>query len=180
MYSDSKIQTFEYAIYKMIEWFKQVVSPKEEDWKYHFSRLASLKLLFFISALKTDADPNSDMLDIFDNFCAMQYGPVEVDIYSAIVAQKTKFYSFGNRELTIKAETVFGTMDRENKTRVDRAISKLREINPKLISCQSSQLVNITHKWDAWQIAMATAQLYGKGSEPMSKESIRLSTPFYE
>ncbi|MBQ4419395.1 MAG: hypothetical protein II870_07130, partial [Synergistaceae bacterium] len=43
-----------------------------------------------------------DLLDIFDNFYAMQNGPVESDIYNAITSDQLTYYSFINFSLEIK------------------------------------------------------------------------------
>jgi len=176
----TKILLFEYAIHRLIEWYKSVCPNHKDTLPSHFSRLASLKLLFLVSAVKDSENNNSDLLDVFDNFCAMQYGPVEVDVYTAIVMRETSNYTFGNRTLTIKTETPnFSQLDNECTRRVDKAIAVIRNINPRLILNTPFQLVEITHKWYAWQSAMDTAEWFGKASEPMSTESIRNSNPFY-
>ena len=95
-----KILLFEYLVYRLIEWYQKVVSDQKYIQK-HFSRLTALKLLFFVSTIKDGENENSDLLDIFNNFCAMQYGPVESDIYAAIVKEKTRLYKFGVHELVI-------------------------------------------------------------------------------
>lgn len=174
--NSSKILLFEYAIYKLIEWRKEVLP--EDDIKNFFTRLASLKLLFILSATK-DLQGN-DLLGVFDNYCAMQYGPVEVDIYAAIVYKKTSFFDFGNYAIIQKATPDFSDLSIQLKDQVDRGISILKSLNPRLISLRASQLVNITHKWAAWRMAIGTAELLGRGSEKMSVESIRNSLPFYE
>ena len=95
---DDKILLFEYLVYRLIEWYKDVVSDSHYINK-HFSRLTALKLLFFVSTIKDTENGNKDLLDVFNKFYAMQYGPVEIDIYTAIVEGKTKLYTFGVHEL---------------------------------------------------------------------------------
>lgn len=176
----SKILLFEYTIHQLIEWYKEVCPDADRLLCSHFSRLASLKLLFLVATVQDKRTHSGDLLDIFDNFCAMQYGPVEVDVYSAIVRKETSYYNFGNRMLSLKSEkTDFTSLCIEFTNRVDNAIEVLRNINPILILNTPFQLVEITHKWYAWQSAMDTAEWFGKGSEPMSTESIRNSTPYY-
>lgn len=176
----TKILLFEYAIHQLIEWYKEVCPNATTLLYSHFSRLASLKLLFLVSTVQDKNNRNSDLLDIFDNFCAMQYGPVEVDVYSAIVRKETSYYTFGNRNLSFKSAIPdFSQLGVELINRVDNAIAILRKFNPSLMLNTPFQLVEITHKWYAWQSAMDTAEWFGKGSEPMSTESIRNSTPYY-
>ncbi len=176
-----KILLFEYAIHKLMEWYSQSVPDSEKTMYSHFSRLASLKLLFLMSTVKDPLDGNKDLLGVFDNYCAMQYGPVEVDVYSAIVYKDTQYFNFGNYELTIKKDPdSFNGLSADEKARIDRAVELLKQNNPKLMSLRPSQLVDITHKWDAWLSAMGIAEWYGKGSEKMTVDSIRSSRPFYE
>lgn len=178
---NNKIVLFEYAISNLMEWYRQVVPNWEKSIYSHFSRLASLKLLFLLSAAKDNLNDNKDLLDIFDNYCAMQYGPVEIDVYSAIVYKETKYFNFGNHTLTIETPpTNFSELTNIEKNGIDRAIELVRNYNSGLITLRSSQLVDITHKWDAWQNAIGIAEWYGKGSEKMTTESIRNSRPFYE
>ncbi len=177
---DQKIAAFEYAMYQLINWYKESVSTELRNIETHFTRLTSLKLLFLLASVKNLARQNQDLLNQFDNFCAMQYGPVESDIYTAIVLHKTKVYQFGNRQISIlDSSPQFENLDSTLKGEVDGAITQLKKINNDLISYHASHLVEITHKWDSWRNAMAIANWMGKGSEHMSIESIRNSTPFY-
>lgn len=181
LFTEKKTLQFEYAVHKLMEWYKQTVSNPEQTIYRHFTRLTSLKLIFLMSATKDPLNENRDLLNVFNNYCAMQYGPVEVDVYSAIVYKNTQYFNFGNYELTIKkTPDSFKGLSDEEKTRIERAIDLLKQHNSNLISLRASQLVNITHKWDAWFSAMSIAEWYGKGSEKMTTESIRNSRPFYE
>lgn len=164
-----------------MEWYKAACPTHEWTIKSHFSRLGALKLIFLLSAVKDDRDDNRDLLDIYDKYCAMQYGPVEVDVYSAIALKKTKNYIFGNRALEPKNDNPeFTELDDNDRRRIDNAISILKGKNSRLILCDPFKLVEITHKWDVWQYAMSTAELFGRGSEPMTTEDIRNSKQFYE
>lgn len=177
----NKVLLFEYVMYRLIEWYKEIVSNQQYINK-HFSRLTALKLLFFVSTIKDTKDDNKDLLDIFDNFCAMQYGPVEIDIYTAIVNNNTQLYKFGVRELikTSKDNNVFESLLPQDKNRIDRAISLLKDKNYKIVSYPASQLIDISHKWDAWQNAMSIAFMLGKRCENMPIDSIRENCQFYE
>ena len=180
---------FEYAIFKLVEWFKEIEPQKNVT--HHFSRLVSLKLLFFISTIKNSVNicnqvnasktnESSDLLDIYENFYAMQYGPVEIDIYTAIVTSQTQNYIFGIHSLKGSPNiNVFNCLPQNFKDRIDESITRLRVINPNIVSYAPFQLVELSHKWDAWQNAMATAELFGKGRERMSVESIRNSRQYY-
>ena len=177
-----KILIFEYVIHQLMKWYMDVFPNSGKMVYNHFTRLTSLKLLFLVSAIK---DPykqdEKDLLDLFDNYCAMQYGPVEIDVYSDIVNKKTQRFSFGIYNLEDKDSTYsFEELDGSIKQRIDRAIELVKLRNPQLITFSASKLINITHKWDAWENAMGLAEWLGKRSEKMSVDSIRNSMPFYE
>lgn len=176
-----KTLLFEFLVYRLIEWYTDYV-PNRQNKNQHFTRLTVLKLLFFVSTVKDTENNNSDLLDIFDNYCAMQYGPVEIDIYTAIVTNNTRLYQFGVHELvqTTSDFSIFDSLDQEYKSRVDRAISLLKAKNLKIISYPASLLIDISHKWDAWQDAMSIASMLGRRSENMSINSIRENRQFYE
>ena len=176
-----KILLFEYLIYCLIEWYKDAVSNNEHLNK-HFTRLTALKLLFFVSTIKDTENKNKDLLDIFSNYCAMQYGPVEIDIYAAIVDGKTQLYKFGVHGLIVNSEnnTIFDSLNLQDKSRIDRAIMLLKNRNPKIISYPASILIDISHKWEAWQNAMSLASMLGKRCENMPTNSIRENRQFYE
>ena len=176
----NKTLLFEYAISKFIEWYREAMSgDREQQFQSHFTRLTALKLLFFVSAIKNRE--GEDILDIFDNYCAMQYGPVEVEVYTDIVYKKTYCYNFGNRGLEITGSNKhFDTLSPLEKARIDDAICNLREKNPQLVTYSASHLVDITHKWDSWISAISIAEMSNKGSEPMLIEAIRTNVQFYE
>jgi len=182
MKMDDKILKFEYVIHQLMKWYRDVF-PNSGTMAYrHFTRLASLKLLFLVSAIKDPYNKeDNDLLDLFGNYCAMQYGPVEIDVYSDIVNKKTQRFTFGIYCLEDKDSTYsFNDLDERTKQRIDRAIELVKMYNPQLITFPASKLVNITHKWDAWKNAIGLAEWFGKRSEKISVESIRKSVPFYE
>ena len=75
-----KIKAFDY----MLQLFEEWRDSHEELKNKPLSKLTALKLLFLTAAPKEDGGDN--LLDIFNNFYAMQYGPVESDVYNAIQA----------------------------------------------------------------------------------------------
>lgn len=178
---DDKILLFEYLIYCLIEWYKDAVSNNRHLNK-HFSRLTALKLLFFVSTIKGTENGNKDLLDIFDKFYAMQYGPVEIEIYTAIVEGRTQLYKFGVHELIVNSQdnTIFDSLNVQDKSRIDKAIMLLKNRNPKIISYPASILIDISHKWAAWQNAMSIASMLGRRCEDMPINSIRENRQFYE
>ena len=61
-----KIAAFEYAMYQLINWYKESVSTELRNIETHFTRLTSLKLLFLLASVKNLARQNQDLLNQFD------------------------------------------------------------------------------------------------------------------
>lgn len=181
--NSSKILAFEYLVYRLIEWYKDD-TPNREDFSSHFSRLSVLKLLFLSAAIKDETvdDINKkDLLGIFDNFCAMQYGPVEIDVYTAIVNDTLSIYRLSNKCVEIKKDLdqAFNNLSEILRQSIDNAINILKSRNANIIKYNASQLVNITHKWQSWQNAMWLATVSGNRQSPMTTDSIRKDMQYY-
>ncbi len=179
----NKILAFEYLVYRLIEWYKEATSSTTEL-PSHFSRLSILKLLFLTAAIKDDtvADVNKkDLLETFNNFCAMQYGPVEIDVYSAIVNDTLSVYRLGNKCIAVKSvnHDIFNRLTEETRKSIEKAVNLLRSRNANIIRYNATQLVNITHKWQSWQNAMWLANLSGIRQSPMPTDSIRKDMQYY-
>ena len=173
-----KILCFEYIIYSLIKWHKELY-PQQEHVEL-FTRLKSLKLLFLVSAVEASAS-SEGLLDIFDKFYAMQHGPVESDIYNAMVTSTTCMYDFKERETGIKNGDiqVFSQIPKELKEKIDHSILSLKEKNASIVWYKSFDLVEITHKWESWRVAISIAKIFGKGSELMSTESIKNDLKYF-
>ncbi len=170
-----KIECFEYFLYNIIKWYKKCYNGHSLD----ITRLKALKLLFLTSAIKTE--DGGDLLDIFNNFFAMQHGPVESDIYNAINGSQLVHYQFGGTKVSvINEENVVNGISDDIRRRIDASLWALYGRNSQLIRLTSFQLVDITHKWSCWQKSMEVAKILGKGSYLMDIESIRNSNQIFE
>lgn len=165
-----KRTAFEYLLDKLLIWYHEVEPYRGDE---SFTRVKVLKLLFFLSVIKHE--DNSDLLDVFDNFYAMQHGPVESDIYNYMTSGKLENFSFSEIYLTRKREYSSNEMELPNALmcKLDRAIAALRVANPKIISLAAFDLVEISHKWESWKHAMKLANLLGKYSYPISISQLR-------
>lgn len=179
----TKILAFEYLVYRLTEWYKEV-TPLTENMTSHFSRLSVLKLLFLTAAIKDDTIDdvnNKDLLGTFNKFCAMQYGPVEIDVYSAIVNDTLSIYRLSNKSIAVKRDVdrAFNNFSNALRQSIDNAIHILRCKNANIIRYNATQLVNITHKWQSWQNAMWLANISGNRQSPMTIDSIRKDMQYY-
>lgn len=174
----NKVKCFEYILVRLIEWYS-AMKPDDVDF-LSFTRLKALKLLFFVAAVK-QRDTERDLLDIFNNFYAMQHGPVESDIYNNIT-NGLMFFNFEGRNIKrnnteIKLELLH--LEKEDIALLDNSINTLREINPNIVIYSASSLVNLSHKWESWQIAIAIADIFDKGSERMEINLIRNDKQYF-
>lgn len=163
-----------------MQWYDELNHINDEThhkFLREFSRLKSLKLLFLVSAIKGEDGKN--LLSLFDNFYAMQHGPVESDIYNAMVHDTFKYFRFQNRQTSLKKQTLSDLEKIENKECLDNAISLLKEANSNIVSYPAMDLVEITHKWLSWKSAYMVAQMLGKGSQFMPTEIIENSNEFF-
>lgn len=175
-----KFISFEYLLYRFMNWYEELNHINDEahhQFLREFTRLKALKLLFLVSAIR-DSNGNN-LLSLFNNFYAMQHGPVESDIYNAMVHNTFKYFKFQNRQTSFKQQKLSDLEHIENRECLDNAISSLRQANSKIVSCPAMDLVEITHKWISWKSAYMVAQMLGKGSQFMPTEMIENSNEFF-
>ena len=173
MLQEMKLQYFEYLVNKFISWYRD--TNNKEPSPTMFTRLKLQKLLFLVSAV--NATPtNKDLLNVFDNFHALPYGPVESDIYNAMLENRFKSISFPEKHMVIKEQRpsydTQNILDSSIQKMIDDAIEQLQVHNKQLINYPASQLVDITHKWKSWQNAIDIANILGNSSAKMSIEDI--------
>lgn len=164
-----KLRLFEYFVIKLAEW-KNEITPNSNT---RFTKLQLHKLLF-LSAASNDNEEKHLMFDIFDNFYALQYGPVEMDIYRAMSdVGQFSILEFNNRDCIIeKGNYTTNEISKDDKEIIDGAIRSLRKRNQNYVIMSGFQLVNITHGWTVWQVSMELANLLGNKMERMSISDI--------
>lgn len=168
-----KKRLFEYFVVQLDKW-KSEVSTKSN---LPFSKLQLQKLLFLISAHEATLQCHP-MLDMFDRFYALKYGPVEMDIYNAMTGDTFEALNFGERFCEIHKEKTnfFDSIPAEQKEFVDNAINILKKKDSHYVLKDSFELVEITHGWTVWQIAMIMADMSNSKMERMSTTDICNST----
>ncbi len=168
---EKKVLAFDYMLTLFKDWHQEITFSGIDFTS--LSRLSVLKLLFFASAPKDDKD-ESNLLEIFDQFYALPYGPVESDLYTAIKKGELPNYDVKERSIIIKNESpLHEGLDTETKSLIDTEIEQLKSKNPTLIIKSAFDLVDISHQWESWQTAYGFAQFLGKQSYQMTPESIK-------
>ena len=164
----NKIFAFDYMLSLFEQWYKD--EGKESMNFQNCSKLSVLKLLFLTAAPKREGA--RDLLDVFNNFHALPYGPVESDIYNAIQDNRLPSYIVTERSI-IKKENVILPYKIEDYTQIKDAVNTLKEKNEHLILLNAFSLVEITHKWESWRQSITFARLMEMSSYKMTIESIR-------
>lgn len=177
METSIKIKCFEYFISKIISWHNEVTTSTDIS---SFTKLKTQKLLFLCSSINATSE-DKGLLNIFDQFYAMQLGPVESDIYDAMVSNRFETISFEERSMKIIPEKkIDQSQIKEFIPKIDSAISNLKDRNKDIVTYRASDLVDITHKWNSWKCAIAIASILGKRSEKMLIENICKDTKYFE
>lgn len=178
---ENKLLAFEYTIKKLIEWYKSLVPNEETNVLSKLSKLKLFKLHFFVAAVNSTSDSSTDdLLNLFNKFYALPYGPVEGYIYDHL--NELQFYSIFNDHVEVKSSSTlnFDQLDYTTKVKIDDAITILKEKNNNLVILPAFDLVEISHKWPVWKLLYANALKEGRRNEFMPSELIRISPKFFE
>lgn len=174
-----KIIAFEYFVYQLNNWYKEVYGNVEEN---DLSTLKVLKLLFFATAVGTNKDSENTLLDcVFDNFYAMPYGHVESDIYNSAKANLIKNIRLEyESSVVLDAKQIIENISEEIKQKIDNQIIQLKSINFELIKYSSFELVELSHKWYSWVKNYNRAKNDGKYSVNIPIEDIKSEIKIYQ
>lgn len=188
MNETKKIQAFEYIVIQLAKIslgynLKYELNKSDID-KFNenndFSKLKLLKLLFLICV----SEPNKPLLQIFDRFYAMQYGPVELTLFTNINNAMNHINIFtcikvNNQKTEIQFEKITNIQSIEdfgilNKEQIDNVIFHFinNSHTIKLLTKNHWYLVELTHKYQSWKEAFVRAKAIGKGLFPMPTSSI--------
>lgn len=144
-----------------------------------FTTLKLIKLLFLVVGVSS-TDQNRGLTEVFDNFVAMPYGPVESDIYNAIQKNELNKYNITPSQCKIKNPNAIIRLDNHQKKVIDDAIDLLLEKNPRILQCQPFELVDITHKWSCWRICYDVALANNRHSINIPSRMIQKSIKYYQ
>jgi uncharacterized phage-associated protein len=169
----TKQMAFEFFCHQIYAWY----TSNRETEKNDLSVLKVMKLLFFISAFKRE--DNSDLLDIFNNFQAMTYGPVELDIYNDLPQINSKSSISINREFLTLKDGDIQDSDGTELDSVNKSIYEFRTRFPEFVTLEAFKLVDISHRWSCWARSYDTATLEGRGLWPIDVQSIREDKQYF-
>lgn len=172
-----KIKAFDY----MLQLFEEWRNSHEELKNKPFSKLKAMKLLFLAAAPKEQG--GSDLLDIFDNFYATSYGPIEIDIQKAMCEDRLPSFSVNYYSIEPREGAEPYNAKRYNDKfyhRVRNAVNDLKKKNEKLVLLNSLELVEITYRWSSWNQAMDFAEFINQSNVKMSINSIRDSSKIFD
>ena len=167
--TQTKRVLFEYLVFLLIKWAKELQPGRE----IYLSKLRLQKILFFVSTINSTRDQHP-LLDIYNKFYALPYGPVEIDIYDAMNDNSFSRISFDGNYCLYNNLMVseFNEISDELKLVLENAVSSLKSIGFDYLFSPVFCLVDITHKWTVWEVSMKFAEIMGRHREIMSTESI--------
>lgn len=173
----NKKYLFEYLVYLLEQWRQE----EHCDFTEKFTKLKLQKILFLVASYNADKD-NHPLLDVFNNFYALPYGPVEIDIYESMNSSEFRFIKFISNNCTINFEELAKWVkSSHNDKSIEKAMTamenslediKKMKMDKDYIVMPTFDLVDITHKWTSWQVAMRVAEIFGKKRERMTTDDI--------
>jgi uncharacterized phage-associated protein len=175
---DTKMTAFDHVVFRLTEWYTE----EKDSWQISndLSKLKLTKLLFFTAAITATPD-DPGLLNIFDDFAALPYGHVESTVQDHM--QNSTSFNITRDGLTYRTEVEryepMSFADQDVAQRIDNAIMTLKAKNPKLITLNAFDLVDLSHRWQSWITIFALARQNGKLSMPIPKQMIMSEPKFF-
>lgn len=171
----SKRLLFEFLVCELDKWRLEIHLERTNL----LTKLRLQKILFFVSTIYATRQRHI-LLDVFNNFYALPYGPVELDIYDSMNKNDFLYISIvGNNCIVKNTEKDFSVLNEEYKEIIIQSIAYLKDKYSNYLFRPAFELVDLTHRWSAWQIAMECAKVLGHNKAKLSTEDILNSTKFY-
>ena len=173
-----KIRAFEYVLFKLKEWYKEVNNISNDalfNRNNDLSILKVVKLNFFVAANE------KELLDTFDKFYAMPLGHVESDVYDHIKCNSgelTEFVISPSKTIVKEnfvdqlSEASYADLNAPVKALIDNSVSLLQEQNGDLINYPGFQLVELSHLWFSWKRTFSMAKSLSLNSRKIPSELI--------
>lgn len=159
---------FEYLVFLLEQWKQEIhlsyVPP--------FTKLKLQKILFLVAAVNSTNDKHP-LLEVFNRFYALPYGPVELDIYEAMNSNQFDKIQFERNQCICNcSEMDFIGLEGPIKKEMNDALLTIKSMGANYITISVFDLVAITHKWTSWQVAYQVADMLGNKKEFMSTDDI--------
>lgn len=171
--SESKKQLVLYILMKLKEWYQDINGGTKEN---DLSILKVLKLIFFVAGVKIDE--NTYLLDKeLDQFAALPYGHVELEVYNYLENDCSRFIS----KKTLNFEQIPAALEltEDIKVMVDKCFDILRKKNSKLINYTPFELVELSHKHISWIENFRIAQSRFRNRKDIEPNEIKKEVKFY-
>lgn len=171
----NKYLIFEHVVKNIIEWRDSLQSESKIDMS--LGKLKIFKLLFFIATAKANKTDDG-LLEVFDKFVAMPYGPVELDIYNALnkIDSDKKYVINRDEIIDSNPDKDLPPIDDKYSKLIKESIEEIKRHNSELICYDPFKLVNITHKWFSWDITYKNAK---SKNQLIPKELLQNDTKHY-
>lgn len=167
-----KRKLFEYLVYLLEEWRKE----KYPNYKEKFTKLKLQKILFLVSSYKATTNYHP-LLNVFDNFYACTYGPVEMDIHESMCDSNFEFIIFENHECVIKSNIEDIKKDADDELIelmkcLENTINEIKESEVDYITVGGFDLVDIVQKWTCWIVSKRVAEILNNQIEQITTKEI--------
>lgn len=180
------LRYFEYFLLKTLQWS----ISENKNFKNDLSVLKCQKLLFFTTAINCKASVNKSALihNVFSNFKAYQYGPVEENVYNLLKGNNNELshikltfksldlkFDLGNLESSISAMESVNELDKTVLGIIRSAIEDLKSKNKNLIKYTPFNLVELSHRWRCWNYSYSQGNRTDIRSKSIEEESMIFS-----
>lgn len=179
-----KIKYFQYLQFRLLEWYYDLNSYDIEN---NLSILKSLKLLFFVTAVKAhNSNENSLLRNVFNTFYALPFGHVESDVYDSIkVNNGTLEFLVIDSEKTVinngvNISNVEDGLDHIYLNQINDSVLFLSKYYSNLINYTPFELVELSHQWYSWKKNYELAKLKGEGSIEIPIDDIITESKIFE
>ena len=154
---NNKLIAFEYIIYRLVTWIKKLKNYSDDQAFQEFNKLKLFKLHFFVSAIDAN-ESGQDLLNTFDDFYALPYGPVESYVYNHLDELNIYSVTSGPISQIRNIGDYFDTMDPDIKNYINIATDHLHEKNEEIVAYPAFDLVELSHQWPVWRLLYNRAQ----------------------
>lgn len=153
----TKVLLFDYLLQKLLEWERELNPEKKDDeLLQNFSTVRLMKLLYFVCVQSVpESNSNNNTVDqnlfsIFDNYIALNRGPVEKDVYENRYFLPN--FSFDGDRFKSKEQKEEMDGLESYKTQIDEAVKGLKKYCGFPFQ-DTRNLIDLSHDLQMWKDA---------------------------